>query len=237
MIAPGQEALAAWFAERTIPNRNRLVCAFAYLCRRAAQRFRSRAADPRDLEQVGIIGLIKACEHYDPGYETPFEAYAWLMVCGEVLHYLRDSEQLLRVPRTLTALERKRIELEGELTHRLQRAPSSEETAAALDQSCARERRIVQRRYGGRAYPTLSFIGDGGADGVLRAPAAAGEQVEDRILLHMALRDLEVRERRIVLLLVRGHTQSEIARVLGYSQRHISRLYRQAMRKMAAFWV
>ena len=80
-------------------ERERLVAQYWYLCRRAARRFMRRGLDRADLEQTGAIGLIKAVDRFDPEQRAPFEAYAWLLVVGELMHYVRDSERVLRAPR------------------------------------------------------------------------------------------------------------------------------------------
>ena len=56
-------------------NRNALVDAHWYLCRRGARKFYRGSVDRCDLEQVAAIGLIKACDRYDPSVATPFEAH------------------------------------------------------------------------------------------------------------------------------------------------------------------
>ena len=54
-----------------------------------------RGLDRADLEQVAAIGLIKAVDRYDCAQAAPFEAYAWLLVLGELMHYVRDSERFV----------------------------------------------------------------------------------------------------------------------------------------------
>ena len=56
---------------------------------------------------------------------------------------------------------------------------------------------------------------------------------EDRILLEAGFRKLDERERRIVVLRFSlGLTQSQIATEVGCSQMHVSRLLRDAIKKM-----
>jgi RNA polymerase sigma factor (sigma-70 family) len=42
-----------------------------------------------DLVQVGCIGFLKARDTYEPAHGTPFSAWMWRYVTGEMLHYLR----------------------------------------------------------------------------------------------------------------------------------------------------
>jgi RNA polymerase sigma factor (sigma-70 family) len=94
-------------APQTPVDRDGTVVAYWYLCRRAARRFMRRGLDRADLEQVAAIGLIKAIDRYDRTQSAPFEAYAWLLVVGELMHYVRDSERFLRAPRGVRELERR----------------------------------------------------------------------------------------------------------------------------------
>ena len=103
MIALDAE-LEFWLNDRTKENRDRLFARYHYLCARAARKFCRRGADRADLEQIAAIGLLKACDRYDGRLKTPFEAFAWLFVIGELMHYVRDQERLVRAPRRLRAL-------------------------------------------------------------------------------------------------------------------------------------
>jgi len=51
--------------------------------------------DKADLHQIAAIGLIKACDRYNPGVATPFEAFAWLFIIGELMHFVRDGETIV----------------------------------------------------------------------------------------------------------------------------------------------
>jgi RNA polymerase sigma factor (sigma-70 family) len=83
-------ALRCGATRRRLFPRERLVAKYWYLCRRAAQRFRRCGLERVDLEQVGAIGLIKAVDRYRSLHGAPFEAFASLLVRGELMHYVRD---------------------------------------------------------------------------------------------------------------------------------------------------
>ncbi|WP_115071892.1 sigma-70 family RNA polymerase sigma factor [Synechococcus sp. UW179B] len=57
--------------------------------------------DRDDLKQVGRLGLLRAAEGYEQGQDKPFEVYARPHIKGAILHYLRDSVGLIRLPRRL----------------------------------------------------------------------------------------------------------------------------------------
>ena len=62
---------------------------------------RRSGMDREDLKQVGRLGLLRAAEGYEQGQDKPFEVYARPHIRGAILHYLRDSVGLVRLPRRL----------------------------------------------------------------------------------------------------------------------------------------
>lgn len=73
------------------------------LCRRAARRFVRPWAPLDDLMQIAALGVIKAARRWDATRNRPFLAYAWRCAIGELMHYVRDHESMVRVPRRLRA--------------------------------------------------------------------------------------------------------------------------------------
>jgi RNA polymerase sigma-B factor len=214
-------------------DRDGIVAHYGYLKRRAAKKFFRPGLDRADLEQIAAIGLLKACDRYDEEQQTPFEAFAWLFVVGELMHYVRDHERLIRPPRRLRSLERRLAEAADALAFRLGRTPSAQELAAHLGV----EPEEIQdlQIYRERALPHSLEALD--AHKSIRCSYTI-EDREDRILLDAALSHLTQTERTIVLAIyAAGYSQIEIARHLGYSRRHISRLHRNALEKMRPFWV
>ncbi|MFM1900947.1 MAG: hypothetical protein RLZZ216_1523 [Cyanobacteriota bacterium] len=57
--------------------------------------------DMDDLIQVGRLGLIRAANLYSESRGVPFSAYARPHIRGSILHYLRDSHGLVRLPRSI----------------------------------------------------------------------------------------------------------------------------------------
>ena len=55
------------------------------------KRFRDRGTEYEDLVQYGCIGLIKAIDRFDPGYNVRFSTYAVPIIMGEVRRFLRDD--------------------------------------------------------------------------------------------------------------------------------------------------
>lgn len=216
-----------------ILNREDLVTRHTYLCARAGRKFRRPGVDRADLEQIAAIGLIKASDRYDPSLQTPFEAFAWLFIVGELMHYVRDHERIVRAPRRLRELERRFQDAHDRLTTELGREPTRHEMADRLCVGLHQIDDVV--RYRLQAVPESL---DSLEPHQLRPCTYTLEDRDDRLMVESALRLLTDTERKIILALyASGYSQIELAQRLGYSRRHISRLHRAALKKMQPAWV
>jgi RNA polymerase sigma-B factor len=214
-------------------ERERVVAQYGYLRARAARKFYRPGLDRADLEQIAAIGLIKACDRYDVRLQTPFEAFAWLFIVGELMHYVRDHERLVRPPRRLRDLERRAQAVSDELLFELGREPSALEIANRLGASARDLEELALYRE--QAIPQSI---DALEPHQLRPCSYTLEDRDDRIVLDAALQMLTETERTIILALyANGYSQHEVAQRMGYSRRHITRLHRAALRKMQPAWV
>ncbi|GAC1658807.1 MAG: hypothetical protein NVS9B12_11440 [Vulcanimicrobiaceae bacterium] len=212
-----------------VAARDTLVSSYLYLCERGARKFLRPGLERSDLKQVATIGLLKACDRYDPSLQTPFEAYAWLFIVGELMHHVRDFERIVRPPRKLRSLERKWQHACDEQTVALGRGPTDEELARALGTDLQTIGELRQCR--ARAVTDSLDVLNAAAD---EDRSAAGvDALLDRLLIDSALAELSATERKIILgVYAGGYSQLEVARRLGYSQRHVSRLHKAALQKM-----
>jgi RNA polymerase sigma factor (sigma-70 family) len=209
-------------------NRERFFSQYRYLCARGARKFCRRRGERADLEQIAAIGLIKACDRYDAHLATPFEAFAWCFVVGELMHYVRDHERIVRAPRRLRNLERRYQQAHDELTGTLGREPSLGEVAQHLQLTLREVEEIAM--YRAQAIPESFETLDAHE---LRPFSYTIDDREDRLMAESALARLTETERTIILALyAKGYSQAELSERLGYSRRHISRLHRAALKKM-----
>jgi RNA polymerase sigma-B factor len=214
--------------DRAVVERDRVVTGHWYLCRRAARRFLRRGLDRADLEQVAAIGLIKAADRYDPSQSAPFEAYAWLLIVGELMHYVRDSERLLRAPRGIRDSERRWSAAERELWTLLGRQPMEADVARLIGAS-AREVREIRAYRASRHVISFELL----ASTAFREGPHGIEDVLDRLTVERMLAGLTPLERQIVRSIhLDGVTVVELAARLGYSRRHLTRLHRNAIERL-----
>ncbi|MDE2482420.1 MAG: sigma-70 family RNA polymerase sigma factor [bacterium] len=212
-------------------ERDRLVEAHHYLCARAARKFMRGGLDRRDLEQTAAIGLIKAADRFDPQVGTPFEAFAWTYILGELMHHVRDAERLLRAPRRLRDLARRWSAAHADLAQRCGAEPSDREIAEALDLTPGECREIGRYRESERVL-SVDAIG-------VREHADLSYTLDvtiDRMAIAHAVARLSMLERTLVCEIYENDVPiCEVASKLGYSRRHVTRMHRAVLKKLAAF--
>jgi RNA polymerase sigma-B factor len=189
-----------------------------------------------DLVQVGMIGLLKAIERFDPARGVSFSSFAVPTISGELKRHLRDHTWAVRPPRRVlegaldceSAIDR--------LSARHGRPPTVAQIATDLGFS---EERVLDGLLARKAATSTSLDRPVGED----ADASLGEllpswdqalgDADDRLSLGAAMATLPARERRIVALRFgRDLTQQEIADRVGLSQMHVSRLLRTSLQQL-----
>jgi len=211
-------------------TRDDVVERYWYLCCRAARRFTRPGLDRADLEQVAAIGLIKAADRFDPESDTPFEAYAWLLMVGELMHHVRDSERLVRAPRRLRELDRRWLEAEHEVWMVEGREATQAEIVALTGADATTCRELRQYRAASHIVPFDS----------LKAPdqrslAYTIESELERIGIESIVASFSPLERTIIREIYQCDTPiAALAAKLGYSRRHVARLHRRTLRKLAS---
>ncbi|MBV8367336.1 MAG: sigma-70 family RNA polymerase sigma factor [Candidatus Eremiobacteraeota bacterium] len=228
-----EAVVARYCTERTVERRNAVVDAYRHLCSRGARKFKRPHNDRADLEQVAAVGLIKAAANYRPEMQTPFQAYAWIMIVGELMHYVRDHERLVRAPRSLLALEREYAQAWDAFAALNHREPTARELAGVLGVSAETIAHLRNLR-GVDHVPLPEPDSDERPEAVeLLADKALGIELEERIALALAVEELGERERTIVIgTYGAGLTQSELGARLGLSQSHVSKLLTRALHKL-----
>jgi RNA polymerase sigma-B factor len=244
-IRPGDEeaetAVEGWLGEyatsRDPALRERITLAYLGLADRLANRYRhSRGSTPEDLRQTARAGLITAVDRYDPGYGTPFVAYAVACVVGELKRHLRDTSWRLHVPRPLKERALRLCRAADELHQRWGRSPTSSELAEQLGLG---KEEVLEGLAAVSSRQEVSLdqpVGDGDLrlGDLVRAPGAR-EEPEDLLVLPGLVSVLPELEREVIVLrFFQDLGQYEIAARVGFSQMHVSRLQRRALARMRA---
>ena len=75
-------------ARETIVNQN------IGLVKTLAMKYATGYYEPEDLMQVGFMGLIKAVDRFDTGFDVMFSTYAVPMILGEIKRFIRDDGRI-----------------------------------------------------------------------------------------------------------------------------------------------
>lgn len=204
-----------------------------------ARKFANRGEPLDDIVQVGYLGLIKAIERFDPDLGYEFTTFATLTVAGEIKRYFRDKGTAIRFPRRLQELHQAVVRVNEQMKGELNREPTVSELAERLGVS---PDDVTEAMEMGPAYMPISLdqpvsTADGQDNRAvaeqLGGPDAELERVEMRDVLDRAMEHLTPRERAIMAMrFYEQMSQSEIAKRLGISQMHVSRLQRAALEQL-----
>jgi RNA polymerase sigma-B factor len=224
-----EEALRRFRAYRRSHDRalrNELVEEYMPLARSLARRFANRSEPFEDLEQVAVLGVLKAVERFDPELGKNFHAFAIPTVLGEVRRHFRDRGWVVRVPRRLQDLHLKMDAVVSRLSQQLGRSPTTAELAEAtgVDEEAVLEALDIGSAYRPSSIEAATPSGVGIADRLGEPDNELGS-VENRVVLLELMSRLPARQQQIMYLrFFEDMTQAEIAAEIGVSQMHVSRL-------------
>lgn len=204
------------------------------LVRSIARRYVNRGEDFDDLQQAGMLGLVKAIDRFDASTGHRFITFAVPNIQGEIRRHFRDRTWAVHVPRSVQELDQKAQHVRTAMLSETGVEPTTEDLADALDVPVENVREAARA---GRCYRSLSLTqpaGDGRTLGDGQGMVDSGYQaVEDRSVTELGLEELSDRERQIVRWRFEdGLLQREIAVRVGVSQMQISRILRAALDRM-----
>ena len=236
---PGDDSslLRRYQMAHDLAARDELVRKYLPLIRTLAKRYSYTSEPLDDLCQVGAMALCKAIERYRPGGGASFKAYAVPTIVGELRRHFRDTGWALHIPRSLQERSRRLGIGLNELSARQGRSPTIAELAdwSGLSREDVIEGLEVRMAYDTSPLDAPGHSEDDGWTARLGVEDDALERVEYNAVLERTMRALPERERLLLhMRFAEDLSQSEIARRVGVSQMHVSRLLRRAMERLEA---
>jgi len=218
--------------------RDALIEAHLGLAEYLARRFANRGEPMDDLIQVASLALVKAVERFDPDRGLEFTTFATPTIVGELKRHFRDKGWAVRVPRRVQELHLRVTRVIDDLSLELGRSPTIDEIATRAGTT---DDEVIEALDAGSAYRTTSLDASRGGDEE-DAPTLLGQlgqidaglmRAEGRAALGPLLQGLPEREQVMLYLrFYEGMTQSEIAKRLGISQMHVSRLLARSLQQL-----
>lgn len=201
------------------------------------RRFNGRGYDIEDLYQIGSIGLIKAIQRFDTGFEVRLSTYAVPYILGEIKRFIRDDGPI-KISRSIKELNIKIIELQKEYLNKYGKEitleqvakelkTSKEDIAMALD-SARPVNSIEDSQYrDNKTDKTISLIDQ------LSSGKDEENEITNRITIKKLISELKDNEKEVILLrYYKGKTQMQVAKILGITQVQVSRIERKVLDNM-----
>ena len=236
------ELLKKYGQTKNIELRHQIVLNNFSLVRYIAKNYQDSGETIDDLIQVGYIGLIKAVDGYDSEKNVKFSTYATHKIRGEIRHYLRDKSSIIKRPRWIQSIYVQIIKAIEELTREQGRPPTLSEIAGFCN---IKEEGITEILKAVDNFKITSLDGTKSdretenfnfplIDRIKSQRYITFKlPVEDRIAIIQAIEQLKILEKDVIFLFFyKDLTQIEIAKKLGVSQKHVSRLIKKSLDKL-----
>lgn len=198
------------------------------------KRYIGKGIEYDDLYQLGSLGFIKAINNFDASYNVKFSTYVVPMIIGEIKRFMRDDGSI-KVSRTIKSLNLQINKFIEQFLRENGEKPSVEAIAKEFKISL---QDVIFTMDSAKMPISLYTPFDEQDDGSLLmidryVQDNQNEELFDNIVLREALKDLEERDKKIILLrYFRDKTQSEIAKELNISQVQVSRLETKILEKI-----
>jgi RNA polymerase primary sigma factor len=208
-----------------------------------AKRYRGCGLSFLDLINEGNVGLIEAAKRFDPTKNVKFITYAVWWIRQSIIHALSDQSGPFRLPQKQANLLYRIGKTQSALMSELQRRPSVEEIAEAMEVDPEDVTTLLQVS---DENISLSEVIDEEHEFHLSdkleqevIPSADAVMLRGALRTHMraALADLDDKERRVILLRYgltgeEPKTLKEIGEVMSLSRERIRQIEAQALRKL-----
>ena len=195
-----------------------------------AGRFTGRGIEYEELYSAGCLGLVKACDGFDPQRGVCFSTYAVPVILGEIKKLFRDGGTV-KVSRSVKELGLKVTAERERILKRTGNEPSVAQLAEALGVTPEQVAVSIQA-----AMPVVSLTPADSEDGnrEWEIPVDSPEEaLAERIGLDEVMSRLAPQDRLLIRLrFFSGKTQSETATVLHTTQVQISRRERKILKWM-----
>lgn len=197
------------------------------------KRFLNRGYDTEDLFQIGVIGLIKAIDKFDPSFDVKFSTYAVPLIAGEIKRFLRD-DGMVKVSRTLKENGSRVKYARERLSLRINREPTLQEVSKEAGLTTEEVILAMEANVQVESIYQSVYQNDGNEIYMVDQLADKGKDEQEKMLNHLVIKQLieglpETEQKLIRLRYYQDKTQTEVAKMLGISQVQVSRMEKKIL--------
>lgn len=207
-----------------------------------AKRFQDCGLPFLDLIQEGNLGLIKAVEKFDPQRGYRFSTCAVWSIKHYILRAIANQSRLIRIPVYTHDQLLAFFKTQTRLTQELDRSPTDEEIAQALNVPTKRVRELADLNKRFSDILSLNALPSDVADPDLESIESISEQKAlrkklEKVLVKLHPRHAEILRWRFGLIDGQFHTQAEIAEIFGVSRSRIQKIESVTLKKIKGLFV
>ncbi|MGI5837215.1 MAG: FliA/WhiG family RNA polymerase sigma factor [Chloroflexota bacterium] len=240
-----EELWDAYCGRKDTAAKESLILQYAPLVKHVAGRLSialPSVLDMGDILSSGMLGLIRAVDHYDPKRGVPFENYAATCIKGAILDQLRALDVMSR------SVRQKAREIENAMSTvqaTLGRVPTDEEVAAHMGIDVDLYRRRLSEVGPSTVSLDMALAGDGEGDVCTLISTLEDTNSPDPVsiterrslidALIEAIEKLSDREKLLLSLYYKEElTMREISEVMGISESRVCQLHTRAILRLRA---